>query len=125
MLLILFSAGCASTQIIKKNNIQHDVAAYAHEINQNPSRAGSVIRLRIGKSGIYYVLNSEGVVIAHPNAMLCGRDFSQVPYVPVVLKQRTGFISQDGDGMNRDIYFAEINESAVLCFAIDPAEVSP
>ncbi|MBN2809361.1 MAG: cache domain-containing protein [Deltaproteobacteria bacterium] len=46
----------------------------------------------IGKTGYLYCINSAGIAVAHPNASVAGRNFSQIDFVIEQIKRKEGYL---------------------------------
>lgn len=63
----------------------------------------------LGESGYVALLDSQGIVLSHPNIEILGSNLSDKPFVQQVLSEKTGFISYEFEGVNKFASF-KLNE---------------
>lgn len=66
--------------------------------------------IRLGSSGICYLYDSNGLMLAHPNKEYLGDDDSQQPWTREILEKGNGRIEYTWDGLDKVAYFREIPE---------------
>ncbi|MBI9101447.1 MAG: EAL domain-containing protein [Spirochaetales bacterium] len=64
------------------------------ETGAGNARSG-ILGRKIGESGYFYVINSEGTVIIHPEEELIGRNFSEFEHVKVQIKNKSGYLEYE------------------------------
>jgi hypothetical protein len=126
-LLIIFTAllGFCSTAPVRitVQLVETELQRKAGLFDAN-SEYGLLKEERIGQSGFYYVLSPEGRLVAHPNPLWIGRDFSDIRSVREIIKGNKGVISADEGGIRRTIFYLKLENGDYLCCTIDTDELS-
>lgn len=124
LIIIAFSVlnlYCAGIQI-SGPDVKEMIQTAADSIKKDKNNVYKLDNAAIGRSGYYYIIRNNGTVSYHPKKALINYDFSGFPFVQKILKQRNGCITSGADGMQRYIFFAEIDSSEILCLTIENSE---
>jgi hypothetical protein len=123
-ILLLLIFGCASSQRLQQ---PRDIFASLEEIRSTAARTGTVPIDKIsqprGKTGFYYLLDKDGVVLYHPVGYVRGSNMSGIPMVKEILIKEKGFGTYESGGIKRTVFFIEMPDGSRLCYSIDPDEV--
>ena len=75
LFLIIVILSCAGRTIVDPLIISDELNLVKKNINDNRNYLYKIKTKRVGKSGFYYILDNNGKVIFHPQALLIGRSF--------------------------------------------------
>ena len=78
---------------------------------------------RLGKSGFYYVIDLDGVVVYHPQGLLIGRNFRDYWFIKIILEEKSGCIKYEMGEKEQTVYYRQLNETEILCLSIMSEEV--
>lgn len=62
-------------------------------------------KTKIGKTGYYYVLDSNGVVIVHPKNDFIGKNFSHFDFIKEIIQKKSGVIRYKWEGKYKIVSF--------------------
>ncbi len=125
VVLVTLSFGCATIKAITSDGIKNDMAAISREIDANRSAMNALRDRRVGKTGFYYVLNSDGRVVFHPRLALIGTSFSKVWFVNQLLEEKSGCFTYVLGNRNHYLFYAPINDFEILCLSIISDDLPP
>ena len=67
-------------------------------------------KVKVGKTGLCAVLNTNGVVLMHPDKKLIGQDMSSYPWAREVLQNKNGRLPYVWNGVQKIAYFRTLPE---------------
>ena len=73
---------------------------------------------RVGKTGFYYVLDSDGRVVFHPRPALIGTSFSKTWFINQLLTEKSGCLTYTLGNRTHYLFFLPLNDSEILCLSI-------
>ena len=84
----------------------------------------STDRIKIGESGVCYIYDEKGVMLAHPDKSYVGKDFSNEAWTRHILSERNGRVEYTWEGKNNIAYFRDLPEvDWILVLATDQDEI--
>ena len=112
---------CSGMQI-SGDSVRRELDSTADSIKKDKSTIYKLDGKIIGRNGYFYLIRNNGTISYHPEKALINYDFSRFSFVQKILKDRNGCILSGADGVQRYIFFTEIDSSEILCLTIDGAE---
>lgn len=125
VVLVMLSTGCATIAAISSDSIRNDMTVISREIDSNRSSMNTLRDRRVGKTGFYYVLDSDGRVVFHPRPALIGSSFSKVWFVNQLLEEKSGCITYILGNRKHYLFYKPINDFEILCFSITSDDLPP
>lgn len=124
LIIIAFSISiiCCSGIEITENNVKKELTSVADSIRKNKKSVLSLDDRIIGKKGYFYIIRSNGKILYHPKKALINFDFSDYPFIKEILNRRNGCLSLNADGIQKYLFFSEIDSEEILCLSIDSSE---
>ncbi len=115
---VMLSLGCATSIPATSAGIRKDMAAISHEIAVNRMALNKLGNRRVGKTGFYYVLDSDGTVVFHPREPLIGTSFSKVWFIKQLLAEKTGCLTYTLGNRTHYLFFSPLGDTEILCLSI-------
>ncbi|MBP7737256.1 MAG: Cache 3/Cache 2 fusion domain-containing protein [Spirochaetes bacterium] len=125
VILMALSLGCAASRVITSEGIRNEMAAISREIDSNRSAMNALRERRVGKTGFYYVLDSDGRVVFHPRLVLIGSSFSKVWFVNQLLEEKSGCFTYVLGNRKHYLFYTPINDFEILCLSIISDDIPP
>ena len=101
-----------------KNKQGELVGIVGTPIELNVYSKGAIGDVKIGESGYMYMIDSRGVVLAHPdNDLILELNVSDYPWGKEMLDKKTGQLFYDWEGEQRVAYFATDSETGWMVVA--------
>jgi len=66
---------------------------------------------KIGNSGYLFIVNSKGLVLAHPKKEYVGKDMNKETFIQTMLKQESGRIDYQWEGQKKFLYFMTVSKT--------------
>ena len=123
MLLALWG-GCASPAIVDSEKIIGDMQSARRSLSMDKGYMGTLAERKAGKTGFYYIINRDGLVVYHPVTVLMGSNFKRYSFLDGVLKARSGCFQYTFGDIRYLLFFESLNENDILCLAIPKDEVA-
>jgi len=120
---IIFFPQCSGITVVDENRINKDFNSMLEAVKKDRKNVYSIKDRRVGKTGFYYIINRNGLVVFHPQAVLIGSDFKRYWFIDEILEAGSGCISYSIGNMNQMVFFKPINKSEILCLSIDRNEI--
>ena len=120
---IMFSS-CSSSIKITKKIIDDDMQNAMNIISGNKINYLRLGEKQMGKTGFYYIINSEGKVVFHPQLILVGKSFKGLWFIDPVLKGNEGCVNYNVTGNKNYLFYKKINNDEILCFTIMEEEIT-
>ncbi len=114
----IFCIRCASTGPVTPSRIKKELSSIQRSIGRDRGAIEGLGRLRMGRSGFYYVVDGEGRVVFHPQSALIGSSFKNHWFINRIISEGTGCISFRLGNRTHLVFFERINDFEVLCFSI-------
>lgn len=122
ILLLVFCIGffirCGSADLISGGVLERDMSSVASKLDKDINYAYELRTHRIGKSGFYYILSSDGIIVFHPQAVLIGSNMSSRSFVRDILERKNGCLSYGVEDKRLVIFFRLIRDENILCLSI-------
>ncbi len=115
--VLIFSV-CATIKPATVEEIRTEMAAIIRDINTNRNVINSLGNRRVGKTGYYYILDSDGRVVFHPRQALIGSTFNRTWFINQLLTERSGCLTYTLGNRTHYLFFSPINDSEILCLSI-------
>ena len=122
---IMTLARCASTGPVTAGHIRKQLDAIRKSIERDRGSLRILDRRRVGRSGFFYVVDTGGRVVYHPQAALIGSSFRDHWFINRIVAEGTGCIAYRLGIRTHLVFFAALNEGEVLCCSILAEEVAP
>jgi len=119
---LLFMTLCCAEMQVTETYIKKELHTAADSIRDNRNSVLKLDNIIAGKKGYFYIIKSNGKISYHPKKALINADFSGYSFVRKILNDRNGCISLKADGIQKYVFFEEIDTEEILCLAIDRME---
>jgi hypothetical protein len=118
-ILYAFLSGCAAAPVrLTADRIKSDMASIKNEIIQNRGAMNKLRIVRAGATGFYYVVDTEGTVVFHPQPAIIGTSFKNHWFINKIIADKTGCLSYTLGNRTHLIFFDRLNDSEILCLSI-------
>jgi hypothetical protein len=124
LLVSFFFTACSSSMKVTKKNIDDDMISAMNMISSNKINYLRLGEKQIGKTGFYYIINSEGRVVFHPQLILIGKSFKGLWFIDPVLNGNSGCVNYSVSGNRNYLFYRKINNDDILCFSIMEEEIT-
>lgn len=114
----LFVLGCATAGPVTAGRIRTDMASIRQDVAVNRNAITLLRNKRVGKTGFYYVVDSDGRVVFHPQAALIGSSFRDHWVINQLLSEKTGCLTYQLGNRKHLVFYEPLNESEILCLSI-------
>lgn len=133
MTVLLILDGCATTVVsVSTDRIHAEMTAVVREISLNREAMNGLGKRRIGATGFFYIVNSDGIVVFHPRPALIGTSFRNHWFINKIMEEKTGCLTYRLGNRTHVVFYERLNEEEILCFSIvsddlgaPPAECGP
>ncbi len=123
IILTLLCTGCAGLSVTP-TSAQVELNDTVAMLQKDSGNRAALDRKTVGARGYFYIIKTDGTVAYHPKKKLINLNFGQYQFVRKILERRNGCLSYNIDGVNRYIFFREIDRGSILCLAIESDEFS-
>ncbi|MBN2159232.1 MAG: Cache 3/Cache 2 fusion domain-containing protein [Spirochaetes bacterium] len=117
-LALVLPCGCATTGPVTADRIRADMASVVKSIRANRGTIDRLNDRRVGKTGFYYIVDTNGRVVAHPQKALIGSSFRDHWFVNTIIDRGTGCISYRLGSRTHLVFFNRLDDWEILCFSI-------
>ncbi len=118
ILPFLFLLGCATSGPVTAERIRAGMASIRQDIAGNRNAINALKNKRVGKTGFYYVVDSDGRVVFHPQAALIGSRFEGDWFINQLLSEKTGCLAYQLGNRKHLVFYEQLNDSEILCLSI-------
>ena len=118
LISLLILIDCATFSPASIDAIHADMESVARGISVDRSYMYTLGNRRIGKTGYYYVLDTDGRVVFHPRSALIGTSFSKVLFIDQLLGEKSGCLTYTLGNRKHYLFFMHIDDSEILCLSI-------
>lgn len=108
---------------IPYSDINRELRAVAESIKNNRSLVYTLDQKKVGTSGYFYIMRSDGRISYHPKKGLINFSFSDYAFAKRILSERNGCVVSTADRITRYIFYCEIDKNEILCLTMDCSEV--
>jgi hypothetical protein len=115
---------CSSTLQITRKTINDDMIDALNIIKLSKVNYLRLGNKQIGKTGFYYIINTDGRVIFHPKLILVGKSFKGLWFIDPVLKGNEGCIKYNVSGNKNYLFYKKINSDEILCLSIMEEDIT-
>jgi hypothetical protein len=123
VIFMILPYGCSSPGILDSEKIFRELKSARVDLGIDKKNIDAINSRKAGKTGFYYIINRDGMVVYHPVTMLIGSNFKKYKFLEDVLKSRSGcFQYTFGENIHL-IFFDSLNENDILCLSIPGDEV--
>jgi hypothetical protein len=80
-------------------------------------------KYRVGDTGFFYVIDTEGTVVMHSRKALIGSSFNSLAWVETIKTERSGCFKYT---LGRRVYaviYKPLSEKEILCLSIEAVEL--
>lgn len=117
-LAFFLPGACATTGPVTADRVRADMASIIRDIDENRGAVDRLKDRRIGKTGFYYIVDTEGRVLAHPQQALVGSSFRDHWFINTIIERGSGCITYRLGNRTHLVFFDRINDWEILCFSI-------
>ena len=125
-ILILFmgSPSCSGRQVISSDSIYNKMKDIRLRINRDRSYLKKLPEQKIGRSGYFYIINTEGKIVSHPQKYLIDKNFGNNPFVRQIIEKKSGCYRYKTENFTQLIFYEMLNEHEILCLSIMAGDLS-
>lgn len=116
-------AHCSTESIVRQERIDSAFTMLLRDVRRHSDYPLVLKERRIGRTGYFYLIDSAGRILYHPEEALIGLSFRDNPFVMKLLEKRSGCFEQLIEGRNRVIVFRSVDAHRILCLSILSSEV--
>jgi hypothetical protein len=118
VILVPLIYGCATAVPVTMDGIKTEMASIKKDIARNRDNIEKLKSIRVGTTGYYYVVDTDGTVVIHPQAALIGSSFKNNRFINKIIADKTGCISNQLGNRMHMVFFDQLNDSEILCLSI-------
>ncbi|OHD71364.1 MAG: hypothetical protein A2W19_10185 [Spirochaetes bacterium RBG_16_49_21] len=118
MLLALIVTGCATSRLITVDGIKTETASIKNDITRDRANINKLKNIRVGATGFYYVVDTDGMVVFHPQSSLIGVSFKNHWFINRVIAEKSGCLTYRLGLRTYLILYEPLNDSEILCLSI-------
>lgn len=122
-LIALPLVSCKSMPRVAMSKVNLEISKVKSSIARSRDNINLLKDKRVGDSGFYYIINTEGVVVFHPQSVLIGRSFKKFWFIDAILQEKSGCLKYFVGEKEQTIFFRDLNEYEILCFSIMSEEL--
>jgi hypothetical protein len=115
---IIFVLNCATVSLVTSDRIRSDITSIKRGYNADRNYIKKLKDRRVGKTGFYYIIDSNGTVIFHPQAALVGSNFNNHWFVNQILTDKSGCITYQLGNRTHVVFFESLGDSEILCLSL-------
>lgn len=108
---------------IPGSDINRELLAVAESIRKDRSLVYTLDQKKVGTSGYFYIMRSDGRISYHPKKGLINFSFRDYAFAKKILSERNGCVVSTADRITRYIFYREIDKNEILCLTMDSSEV--
>lgn len=120
---LVSAAHCTGRRVIAFNDVKRKFEHTATRIKNDAGLRENAGSIRVGNSGYFYIIDSNGRIAAHPQKALVGFMFEDNPLVKKMRSGKRGCVLQRFDGASRMVLFATLDSGDIVCLSISPDEI--
>lgn len=127
MLLVLLPAvmtHCAGIKPVRAAAVRKEMAAVIQDVSRDRRSLSALRSKRIGVSGFFYVIDSEGTVVFHPQAVLIGSNLRKYGFAAAVTGGRSGCLRYSLRGKSYLLFFEPLGKDEFLCLSLPEEELA-
>ena len=110
--------GCATAVQVTMDGIRSEMASIKKDIARNRDNIEKLKSIRIGTTGYFYIVDTEGTVVIHPQSALIGSSFKNNRFINKIIANKTGCISNQLGNRVHVVFYDQLNDSEILCLSI-------
>jgi hypothetical protein len=110
-------ASCSSS-MVNTRSIKMEMSGVKRMIQGDRAMIARLKDKRINKRGFFYVIDSTGRVIYHPQELLIGRNFSNYWFIKHILQERSGCLSYTVGDQDHYIFYESLQGGEILCYSV-------
>jgi len=122
LVLSILDLHCVSRTITGRN-IKTELNAVAESIIKDRSVVYTLDQKKVGATGYFYIIRTDGTISYHPKKALINFNFSEYSFAKKILKEKNGCLVSSADNKTRYIFYCGIGMEEILCLTIDDNEV--
>lgn len=123
LLAAALAASCISTGGVTHTRILRDMGQIKNDILKGKDPALYCRGKSLGKSGFYYLIDTEGIILCHPQGFLEGRSYGTNPFIKEMIEKKTGCYRYPLGETWFSIYYLPLTDNVILCLSIMTAEI--
>ncbi|MBN1496173.1 MAG: hypothetical protein JXA07_05350 [Spirochaetes bacterium] len=109
---------CVSCGTLSAGRIRSGMASIIKEVAANRGAISLLKNKRVGKTGFYYVVDSDGRVVFHPQAALIGTIFKDDWFISQLLLEKKGCLAYQLGNRKHLVFYEPLNGGEILCLSI-------
>ncbi len=123
LILLFFAISCGRQVRPEYGAIREEFDRISRMVEQDRSRVRRLENYRVGETGFFYIIDREGIVVFHPEAVLIGRSFGSFPFVKAILEEKEGCLIYRVGSRRQAVLFAHLNRREIICLTMELSEV--
>ena len=115
---------CATSDMVSIRQINNEFSTMRYMIIKNRSNIGIIAAKKVGKTGFFYLINQDGIILHHPVPSLSGKNFGRYDFIKKIITQKAGCFTYNLGRSAFLVYFNTIGDTAILCLSIPADEIT-
>ncbi|OHD64667.1 MAG: hypothetical protein A2176_10185 [Spirochaetes bacterium RBG_13_51_14] len=118
IIFVISIIGCASGGPITSARILTEMKAVKLDISTHRSAINNLKDRRVGKTGFFYIIDTNGTVVFHPQPALIGSRFKDNWFMTKLIVEKSGCLIYQLGNRTHVVFFDTISDSEILCVSI-------
>ncbi len=114
----LIVIGCATVRPVTPDGIKSEMDSIKREIARDRSYMQKLKTMKVGATGFFYVVDTNGTVVFHPQSTLIGVSFKNNWFMQGVIAGKSGCLTYRLGLRMYVILYEPLNASEILCLSI-------
>jgi len=118
IILVSIINGCATAVPVSVDRIRSEMAEIKKNIAENRGNIEKLKDKRIGTTGYYYIVDTDGIIVFHPQSALIGSSFKNNRFINKIIDEKTGCLVNQLGNRIHIVFYDQLNDSEILCLSI-------
>jgi len=118
LVVLLVFMGCVTSGTLSVGRIRSGMDSIIKDVAANRGAISLLKNKRVGKTGFYYVVDSDGRVVFHPQAALIGTIFKDDWFISQLLMEKKGCLAYQLGNRKHLVFYEPLNDTEILCLSI-------
>jgi hypothetical protein len=110
--------GCVTAVPVTVDRIRSEMAEIKKNIAENRGSIEKLKDKRVGTTGYYYIVDTDGSVVFHPQSALIGSSFKNNRFISKIIEEKTGCLANQLGNRVHMVFYDQLNDSEILCLSI-------
>ncbi len=115
---VFLAGACATVSAVSADRIRSEMASIKEDITDNREHIVKLKDKRIGATGYFYIIDTDGSVVFHPQSALIGSSFKNNKFINRIIDEKNGCLANQLGNRIHMVFFEQLNDSEILCLSI-------